>query len=224
MMVAEKAHSSQTDQIYHLTRRHLPSQIMVEGLKPFPERGEGQAWKLVEALLDNQRPERISKLGISRANGIFAAPEIEHLQGVYVPRERFEPDVSVSDIEEAIAIDVDPDRAVVCDAWKIGSLQTDFERLLAQGKQEPDELMMKKAKRYWDSSLTLRDFRSNFDLSYTPFVGVSYNFKPDAREELSGFLLPEVIVAGPIDPERLHWMASALHYIDEPLDFQARRS
>lgn len=214
-MLAEfKDFSDDADFVYHLTLLDRLSGIE-RGLKPNPHRGKTESWRAREALLDEMRPEEICLMGISRGVSVYAHPDFDAADGIYGAN-------SLLDEKDnrrlvTIAIAVDPEKVLVCDAFDIGFIYPI--RNEAENTWDFSEQSRKRAQDYWSDAVTLKQYRELYDVVCDE-EGLTCSRK-DGVEGVPNILVqPEVLIPGPVDPSSLQWVSSSLNPMSRRVAWQ----
>ncbi|MCA9328857.1 hypothetical protein KC959_03725 [Candidatus Saccharibacteria bacterium] len=166
--------------VFHLTLedrlKSLEVGLFPSGSSPLTPDQERWASKV-----DPVRPEWIRRLGISRVSAVYAYPLLETARRVV--DKCTSPD-SEGQKMVGISIDVDPERAVVCDSWTLGEAYS--------------------GKDYWRTAVTLDAFRRYFNVSHTEHgLLCEVNEAGRGNTSVAAYLQPEVLLPGVIDPSRL---------------------
>lgn len=200
----EPTHSNpQEDHVYHLTVEDRIDDIQ-KGLAPNPNRGKTKRWQALETLLDDVRPDSVQAMGISRKNAIYAHPDHGSVEGIYekntIPLRRGHQHLA------ALAINVDPESVLVCDAFTIS--------FIGNPVFNGDTLSftpgsITEARKYWEQSTTLAQYRAYYDVAQS-YAGLVCTKKSDAPEGIPfTFYQPEVLIPGPVHTDRIRWISSS---------------
>lgn len=200
------------DVVYHITREEHLDGILRDGLVPGSHLERVSPWSLaVDRFFDEHRPPNIVDLGVSRVEGVFAHPDIVHLSqssdGVRGGEAGRRP---------VVAITVDPERVLVMDGFDSGEM-CDYASDAFEFRQKwrPSEDLERQVIRCWNNSRNLTEFRDQYPLTQVGNNGERYTYAFDAQGTLppgsfAKFLAPEVIIPGPIPPERLAHVATII--------------
>jgi hypothetical protein len=173
------------DLVYHITPSDRLASLAV-GLRPNPNRGKTAEWREREQRFDAERPDAVVELGISRRDAVFAHADSCVIDGIY--QTLTSPDAQSERHLAAIAVMVDPESVLVCDAFLFTSWHS--------------------PKEYWSSALKLTDYRKYFNPKLYAGRGFSCMQKSDAPKGHAGaYLQPEVLVPGPIPTDRISLVA-----------------
>lgn len=202
----ENSHQTVMDRVFHVTSSESLGSIQNLGLLPDPERGSFPAWRETERLVDEMRPDNIIDMNISRSNGVFAHPYAEAISrysmGMHKVTHNAQPIV--------VEVDIDPQQALVADAYLLNEVQTHVQHALIHDQDMHTEAAMGHAKAYWKETLSLADFRQYYVPEHTPH-GSTYVRSDDAPGYLPYHMIsPEVIIPGPVDPKKLKLAESVL--------------
>lgn len=167
--------------VYHITSTNNLS-CLGEGLRPDPSRGE-ERWRELERGIDAECPDYLRSQGVTRANSVFAYPNIEVPHDIYRTRTS---KVAQTGLKLAvIELKVDPTTAYVLDAVHID-----------MGSMDEDDPWY-----YWSSAITLEQFFAEFS------VGTEWAHRTSTRIVHSGlrgpeqYRLPEILIPHGVKPE-----------------------
>lgn len=180
--------------VSHITTSDRLGGCLENGLQPNPTRGQTSQWRAREQATDEARPGFVKSLGISRLNSVYAHPDlaiVEPIMGLLTNQKSTKQERLAS-----IAIEVDPSSVIVCDAF------------LFSDAYQPAK--------YWESAISLAEYY-HFYVPNISAYGVSITRHSSAPVYGSApykYFQPEVLIPGPVGPERL-----TLHMESEfPLD------
>lgn len=197
------------DRVYHVTVADRANLIETEGLETKPNMAifaRDRRLRAKNILLDSVRPESVVQMGISRDTALYAHTHSEIVHGIY---RQSASDTNIGSRHLAnIEIDVDPDTALVCDAYLLSRLEGTETRA---GEYRFNEFAAKYARAFWEESITLAQFREWYEVQVDE-SGLWVQLKEGAPEGLPPtFLQPEVMIPGPkISPDRLRWFSSSV--------------
>jgi len=169
--------------VYHITSTNNLS-CLGEGLRPDPNRGE-ERWRELEYRIDAECPDYLRSQGVTRANSVFAYPNVEIPHDIYRTRtsKLAQTGLKLATIE----LRVDPTTAYVLDAVHID-----------MGSMDEDDSWY-----YWSSAITLEQFLAEFS------VGTNWSSRRSERLVHSNlhapdnYRLPEVVIPHGVAPERM---------------------
>ncbi|HCM52222.1 TPA: hypothetical protein DIS56_03805 [Candidatus Saccharibacteria bacterium] len=206
-----KPHTDERDFVYHVTLRSRLGDI-VSGLASNQSRGS-QDWQRMENLMDLVRPDCIACMGISRVSSIYALPD-SSVEAIYAKNTA--PLKNGKDFLVTLEIEVDPENVIVCDAANISFI---VGGIRGRRKARFSKTSVEYAQRYWQASLSLKDFRCSYSLEVNK-SGLRCVRKPNVSEQLPyTFIYPEVLVPAPVNPGRLRWVSSSARPVKEYLDW-----
>lgn len=181
------------DYVYHLT----PSdrlESLTNGLIPNPNRGMSEEWRQLEREVDLLVPEWVALLGISRAKSVYAHAEQEFINGIFDLNTRSREKAAAHLV--ALQIEVTPQDVVVCDAFPLNY------------RFNPNA-----AHDYWATAMTLQQYRDWY-WQEDPWFHIVKRKNAPAGSPMT-LVQPEVLVPGPIEPQRLTWFASSARPMSE---------
>lgn len=189
--MSEKINTPNIDIVYHITDLEHLSSIEAHGLTSGIGEPEGMRG-YVDEVVDDFRPEGLIARGISRIDGIYAHPSLEGLHRGSMRGAELDQLITLS-------VEVDPDTAMVLDAERLKDVALGIRYLHRNGIPE------RAVRRYWDSAITLSDYRRLYNQSN----GVRLDSSSGDAYPPS-YKMPEVLIPNPVSPEKVSWVASIL--------------
>lgn len=200
--------SGPLDHVYHITLSDRLTALS-EGLKP---RAIPRADNLSDKnwLLDKVRPERVRRMGLSRQDAVYAHADAGVVDRIFERRTGGSVAKGAQHLV-ALEISVNPDEVLVCDAFSISYIGL----IAIKGrKREYSPVSSESALKYWENALTLSQYRQQYDVETSGNVLCCVR-NPDGPPEMPyRFLQPEVLILGPVAPERIKWFAASASKIN----------
>lgn len=196
------------DHVYHITLSDRLA-ALTEGLKPraIPRADNlgDQNW-----LLDKVRPQSVRRMGLSRQRAVYAHADAGVIERVFERRTGGSVAKGAQHLV-ALEISVNPDEVLVCDAFSISYIGL----IAIKGqKREYSPGSSESALKYWENALTLSQYRQMYDVEIGG-NGLYCVKNSDGQPEMPyTFFQPEVLIPGPVAPERIKWFAASASKIN----------
>ncbi len=196
------------DYVYHITLSDRLT-ALTEGLKP---RAIPRADNLGDKnwLLDKVRPERVRRMGLLRQHAIYAHADPGVVDRIF-ERHTGGSVTKGAQYLVALEISVNPDEVLVCDAFSMSYIGL----IAIKGRKKEYSLgSNESALKYWENALTLSQYRQLYDVEIGG-NGLYCVKNSDGLPEMPYTLIqPEVLIPGPVAPERLKWFAASASKIN----------